>query len=67
MSWSQARVLTFGLVGGTYLVTAKAIDWAHRLNRGAGIATELLLGWTCLATRNLVDESLAVIRALEAE
>jgi adenosylcobinamide-phosphate synthase len=60
-------LLTFGLVGVTYLVTAKAIAWARRLSRGAGIATELLLGWTCLATRNLVDESHAVIRALEED
>jgi len=60
-------LLTFGLVGGSYLVTTKAIAWAHRLNRGTGTATELLLGWTCLATRNLVDESLAVIRALEQD
>ena len=60
-------LLTFGLIGGSYVVTATAIDWAHRLNRGTGTATELLLGWTCLATRNLVDESLAVIRALEQD
>ena len=60
-------LLTFGLAGGSYLVTTKAIAWAHRLNRGTGTATELLLGWTCLATRNLVDESLAVIRALEQD
>jgi len=60
-------LLTIGLVGGTYLITTKAIAWAHRLNLGAGTATELLLGWTCLATRNLVDESLAVIRAVEQE
>jgi adenosylcobinamide-phosphate synthase len=60
-------VLTFGLVGGSYLVTTKAIAWARRLNRSTGIATEVLLVWTCLATRNLIDESLAVIRALEQD
>jgi adenosylcobinamide-phosphate synthase len=60
-------VLTLGLVGGFYLITSTAIAWAHRLNRGAGTATELVLGWTCLATRNLVDESRAVIRALEQD
>ena len=31
------------------------------------MATEILLGWTCIASRNLIDESLAVIRALEQE
>jgi adenosylcobinamide-phosphate synthase len=47
--------LTVAVVGLSYFGTAKAVRW------GAGI----LLGWTCLATRNLIDESLAVIRALE--
>ncbi len=47
--------LTVGLVGISYFVTAKAITWG----------AEILLAWTCLASRNLVDESLAVIRALE--
>jgi adenosylcobinamide-phosphate synthase len=49
--------LTIGVVGLSYFGTAKAIAWAGR-------PAEILLGWTCLATRNLVDESLAVLRAL---
>jgi adenosylcobinamide-phosphate synthase len=48
--------LTAGLAAVTYLGTAKACAWP---------GAELLLGWTCLAGRNLVDESVAVIRALE--
>ena len=59
--------LTAGLVGVSYLGTAKAIKSAYRINPGTGLATEILLGWTCVASRNLVDESLAVIRALEQE
>ena len=47
--------LTVAVVGLSYVSTAKAVKW------GAGI----IFGWTCLATRNLIDESLAVIRALE--
>jgi len=47
--------LTAAVVGLSYYGTAKSVRW------GAGI----LLAWTCLATRNLIDESLAVIRALE--
>ncbi len=31
----------------------------------AGRAVEILLAWTCLASRNLIDESLVVIHALE--
>jgi adenosylcobinamide-phosphate synthase len=47
--------LTVAVTGLSHFGTAKAVKW------GAGI----LLAWTCLATRNLIDESLAVIRALE--
>ncbi len=59
--------LTVGLLGASYLGTAKAIEMAYRIGRVTGMATEILLGWTCLASRNLVDESLAVIQALEQE
>jgi adenosylcobinamide-phosphate synthase len=59
--------LTAGLVGASYLGTAKAIEIAYRISTLTGMATEILLGWTCVASRNLVDESLAVIRALEQE
>jgi adenosylcobinamide-phosphate synthase len=51
-------LLTAGVVGGSYLATAKAIEWG-------GKEAEILLAWTCLASRNLIDESLAVICALE--
>jgi len=57
--------LTAGLVGASYLGTAKAIEIAYRVSTVTGLATEILLGWTCIASRNLIDESLAVIRALE--
>jgi adenosylcobinamide-phosphate synthase len=50
--------LTAGVVGGSYHASARAIA------RG-GTGAEILLAWTCLASRNLIDESLAVIRALE--
>jgi adenosylcobinamide-phosphate synthase len=53
-------MLTAGLVGASYLGTAKAIEMT-------GMATEILLGWTCLASRNLIDESLSIFRALEQE
>jgi adenosylcobinamide-phosphate synthase len=55
----KGAALTAGLVGASYLATAKAIK--------TGTATEILLGWTCIASRNLIDEGLAVIRALEQE
>src|ERR1700691_5580526 len=59
--------LTAGLVGASYLGTAKAIAVAYRIGTVTGMVTEILLGWTCIASRNLIDESLAVIRALEQE
>jgi adenosylcobinamide-phosphate synthase len=59
--------LTVGLVGASYLGTAKTIEIAYRIGTVTGMATEILLGWTCVASRNLVDESLAVIRALQQE
>jgi adenosylcobinamide-phosphate synthase len=59
--------LTVGLVGAAYLGAAKAIEIAYRISTLTGTATEILLGWTCVASRNLVDESLAVIRALQQE
>jgi adenosylcobinamide-phosphate synthase len=55
---AAGATLTASLVAVAYLGTAKASAWP---------AAELLLGWTCLASRSLVDESLAVIHALERE
>jgi adenosylcobinamide-phosphate synthase len=48
--------LTVSVVGASYFVTAKAI--------GVGSVAEILLAWTCLASRNLVDESRAVLHAI---
>jgi adenosylcobinamide-phosphate synthase len=55
--------LTAGIVGGSYVATAKAIELAGSI--GCGTAVEVLLAWTCLASRNLIDESLAVIHSLD--
>lgn len=49
--------LTLAVVGLSYMVTAQTIALAGR-------PAEVLLGWTCLASRNLVDESLAVLGGL---
>jgi adenosylcobinamide-phosphate synthase len=59
--------LSLGMVGVFYLGAAKAIKWAYRIGGAPGMATELLLGWTCLASRSLVNEANSVIRALERE
>jgi adenosylcobinamide-phosphate synthase len=59
--------LTFGMVAAFYFGTAKLIDWAHNRNPRFGTATEIALGWTCLASRSLHDEASAVTAALEME
>jgi adenosylcobinamide-phosphate synthase len=48
--------LTAGLTAVTCIGTAKVCVWPP---------AALLLAWTCLASRSLVDESVAVIRALD--
>jgi adenosylcobinamide-phosphate synthase len=57
-------VLTFGVVVAVYLGTAKTIAWAHKRGR-LGLAVEMLLAWTCLASRSLHSEASAVVTALE--
>jgi adenosylcobinamide-phosphate synthase len=52
--------LTLGVVSLSYFGTAKAVAWM-------GKPAEILLGWTCLATRNLVDESLSVLTAMRQD
>jgi adenosylcobinamide-phosphate synthase len=59
-------VLTFSLVAGAYMGTAKAIARMHRRDRCLGFVMETLLAWTCLASRNLYDEASVVVASLEA-
>jgi adenosylcobinamide-phosphate synthase len=55
----QGSLLTGAIVSGAWA--------AARLVQRTGAAGEVLLAWTTLATRNLLDESSAVIRALEQD
>lgn len=64
---SAGAALTLVLAGSTYWLTAWLIRWSYRHSRSAGDAAELLLGWTCLAARNLEQESTAVTEALTRE
>jgi adenosylcobinamide-phosphate synthase len=59
--------LTFAIVGSTYWLTAAAIEAAQRRSCTLGDAIELLLGWTCLAARNLEQEATSVTNALRDE
>lgn len=60
-------VLTLSMVAAVYLGTAKATTWTYRKSRGLGTALEILLAWTCLASRSLRDETSSVTDALQAE
>ncbi|NYF80037.1 adenosylcobinamide-phosphate synthase CbiB [Granulicella arctica] len=62
---ATGAILTFAVVGSTYWLTAQMIRQAHHCSRSLGDMTELLLGWTCLAARNLQQEATTVTEALE--
>ena len=59
-------VLTVAVVGSTYWLTAALPRKARRRSAQLGDVVELLLGWTCLAARNLEQEARAVTQALDA-
>jgi adenosylcobinamide-phosphate synthase len=54
----QGSLLTAAVVSGAWA--------AARFVRDAGPVAEILLGWTTLATRSLLDESAVVVEAVEA-
>jgi adenosylcobinamide-phosphate synthase len=58
--------LTFGLVAISYICTRKLLSVTYRHSRSTGSLTEVLLAWTCLASRGLHDEASAVMRALNS-
>jgi adenosylcobinamide-phosphate synthase len=59
--------LTATVVTGSYVLTKLAIHAAYRCSRSLGAVTEVALGWTCLAARNLREEASAVLEALEEQ
>ena len=61
----SGAVLTLAVVGSAYWLTTATIRRTRRCSNSLGDATELLLGWTCLAARNLEQEATAVTHALE--
>ena len=63
---ASGAALTVAVVGSTYRITSMMIRRAESCSRPLGFATELLLGWTCLAARNLEQEAIAVIDAMQS-
>jgi adenosylcobinamide-phosphate synthase len=59
--------LTATVVTSSYVLTKLAIHAAYRWSRLLGAVTEVALGWTCLAARNLREEASAVLDALEEQ
>jgi adenosylcobinamide-phosphate synthase len=58
--------LTLAIVGSTYWLSAGIIRKADQYSSTLGTATEVILGWTCLAARNLEDEAHSVVDALKS-
>jgi adenosylcobinamide-phosphate synthase len=63
--FAAGTALTLGIVGSTYWLAAGIIRKADQYSSSLGTATEVILGWTCLAARNLKDEAYSVVDALE--
>lgn len=63
----SGAALTFAVVGSAYWLTEGLLQFIRRYSSSLGDATELLLGWTCLAARNLEQEATAVTDALQQD
>ena len=59
--------LTIALVSASYSLTRLVISQAYHCSKLLGWLTEVALGWTCLAARNLEQEATFVTVALESE
>ncbi|SFS18077.1 adenosylcobinamide-phosphate synthase [Granulicella pectinivorans] len=62
----KGLLLSTALVASTYILTQQAIALSYRLTPAIGRTVETLLGWTCLAARNLHQEAESVSAALDA-
>ena len=49
------------VVAASYCITQASITAAYRVSMPLGWLTEVVLGWTCLAARNLHDEASLVL------
>lgn len=61
----SGAILTIAIVAGAYYGTAAAIRSAHHRSRLLGNVLELGFAWTCLAARNLQQETVSVTNALD--
>jgi adenosylcobinamide-phosphate synthase len=61
----RGAVLAASIVAGAWAAARVLLAGSRRLNRRLGDLAEVLLAWTALATRSLLDQSAAVLRSLE--
>jgi adenosylcobinamide-phosphate synthase len=59
--------LTATVVITSYILAQRIIAEAYRRSKLLGWVTEIVLGWTCLAARNLGDEASFVLAALDED
>ena len=59
-------VLANSIVALSFLASRYAIERLSRRQKKVGLAAEVLLAWTCLATRSLQKEAGGVVDALDA-
>jgi len=59
--------LTLGLVAGCFFLTRGVLRFAYRRSVVLGSALEVMLAWTCIASRNLQQEAGSVVAALEGD
>ena len=60
-------ILTIGVVTAAFYVTRTIERFAYQQSKILGGAAEVFLAWTCLASRNLVEEAASVFTALDRE
>jgi adenosylcobinamide-phosphate synthase len=65
VEFACGAALSIVVAGSAYGLTAALIGSVHRRSRPLGDAAEILLGWTCLAARDLEQEATAVTGALQ--
>jgi adenosylcobinamide-phosphate synthase len=58
--------LTLIVVAGSIILSREGLRFVRKRNAQAGFALEVMLGASCLALRNLLDEAGAVVRLLES-
>ena len=64
MQLGSGALLTATIVISSYCITAQFIRSSYHRSKLAGNTVELVLGWACLAARNLEQETTAVANAL---